>query len=255
MISIFSKYQNKNKYSSKLLTFILKGYLDDRDKKELDDLALSFSLSKNDLKPIHQKAFSLLFNQIITDQRITSQEKTNMENVLNYFDLSQGDYFFDQQKFNKYYSLAQIDDGVLPEPEHIGLDIIFKKDEILHWLCPATLAKYKNVVDRVSYAGFRSSLRICKGLSYRTGSYKIGSESKEHLLPQDTGTFWITNQRLGFRGARKNIIIDFKKVNMFDLTEVGLIISKDGRETPYLLILDDYDVPLSILSIIVNKNS
>lgn len=40
----------------------------------------------------------------------------------------------------------------------------------------------------------------------------------------------------------------------FELTEVGLRIIKEGKETPYLIYLEDYDVPCSILSFILNKD-
>jgi len=253
MANFITKYQSKKEYGAKLQKFLRKGFLDNKEKKELTELESSSSLSKKDLKPIHQKALSSLFNQIISDQRITEYEKKNLEKVIEYLELNTSDFSFDQKKFNKFYSLARIDEGLLPNIECNGLDVILKENEQILWLCPAVLIKYKKVVDRFSYAGFRSSIRICRGLSYRAGSYKVATDLKEHLVSEDTGNFWITNQRLGFRGQRKNIIVSFGKVNMFDVSGAGLIVSKDGKETPYILALDDYDVPLSVLSALLNK--
>lgn len=253
MTNFITKYKKKKEYIAKLQKFLRKGFLDEGDKKELTEFRNTYFLSRKGLKPSHQKALSLLFSQIISDQRITEAEKKNLEKVCDYLELNTSDFSFNQKKFNKFYSLARIDEGLLPDIECSGIDIILKENEKIYWLCPATLVKYKKVVDRFSFAGFRSSIRICRGFSYRAGSYKVASDLKEYLVSEDTGNLWITNQRLGFRGQRKNIIVSFSKVNMFDVTEAGLIIFKDGKDTPYILALNDYDVPLSVLSLLLNK--
>jgi len=165
MVNFITKYKNKKEYGAKLQKFLRKGFLDERDKKELTEFKNSYFLSKKALKPIHQKALSLLFSQIISDQRISEAEKKNLGEVCGYLELDINDFSFDQKKFNKFYSLARIDEGLLPEVECSGIDIILKESEKIYWLCSATLVKYKKVVDRFSYAGLRSSIRICRGIS------------------------------------------------------------------------------------------
>ena len=79
-------------------------------------------------------------------------------------------------------------------------------------------------------------------------------QSHEQLINEDTGCFWLTNQRFGFEGNRKSIVIKYDKVLRFELTPNGLVITKEGRESPYLLGLDDYEVPAAILSHILNRS-
>jgi hypothetical protein len=82
-------------------------------------------------------------------ERITDEEKKDLEALMGYFDLSPKDFEFNQNNFNKFYSLALIDKGILPTPAHTGLNVIFKKDEVLHWLCGATLKKQKRVTESI----------------------------------------------------------------------------------------------------------
>ena len=92
-----------------------------------------------------------------------------------------------------------------------------------------------------------------KGVRYRVGSLGIGAESKEVLASEDNGIFYITNQRVGYIGSRKQFALPFSKVHSFELRSEGMYIFKEGKETPYIITLDDYEVPSAMVSFIINK--
>lgn len=248
-----AKREAKSEYDETLKKFLADGKLDENEKKQLEELSTKCGLTKEDLADAHKKATSLMFNNISNDERITDEEKNDLESLMSYFDLSPKDFEFNQNNFNKFYSLALIDKGILPTPAHTGLNVIFKKDEVLHWLCGATLKKQKRVTESIGYSGLAGSIKIMKGLRYRVGSIRLAPQTREVTVDEDSGNFWMTNQRVGFLGSRKNFSFPYNKILSFELYKDGISIHKEGKEKPYIVGLNDVELPAAILSAILNK--
>jgi AraC-like DNA-binding protein len=245
--------ETKATYWTKLSEFLEDNQLDEHEKKQLQKLTAQLGLNEQQLREAHKRATKLTFSSMISDSRITEEERKSLEDLADHFGISKEEYDFDQKAFNKFYILSLVENGILPDVKNHDIDIIFKKGEILHWGCPSALVKLKRVTTRVNYAGPVVSVRIMKGVRYRVGSVRASRETKEVLSTEDTGAFWITNQRVGFRGTRKNIAIPLDKVAFFEITASGLVISKEGRENPYIVSLEDYEVPAAILSHLLNS--
>lgn len=248
-----TKREAKSEYQETLTKFLADGKLDDNEKKQLEELAQKSGLNKEDLLEAQKRACSAKFTDITSDARITDEEKQELEAFMQYFSFSAKDFDFNQGTFNKYYTLALIDKGILPTPQVEGLNLILKKGEVVHWLCGATLKKLKRVTQRVNYSGFTGSIKIMKGLRYRVGSIRIAPEVKEMMIDEDAGNFWLSNQRLGYIGARKHLTLPYNKILSFELYKDGLNIRKEGKETPYIIGLADVEVPAAILSAILNQ--
>lgn len=161
----------------------------------------------------------------------------------------------DEFKISKYYTLWKIEEeNFLPQSSWDEINVIPKKNEILHWVQSANLNKIKNVTRRVNYGGPVASIKICKGLSYRVGSLGVSTERHEELNIIDSGTFWITNQRIGFIGDKKSFTMALKKVLSFEVSpEYGLVIHKEGTVNPQMVELQDYDIACTIISQLINN--
>lgn len=248
-----AKGKNKTEYDQTILKFLSDGKLDKKEKEELKNLEKKYGLSEKDLNNIKKKHLSSFFQNISGDRRITDEEKNELQSLMNYFEIDQKDFDFNQENFNKFYSLAMIDKGILPTPKCEGLNIILKKEEIVHWLCPATLKKRKNITKNMTYGGFTGSIKITKGLRYRVGSINLYPQVSEVMVDEDFGNFWLTNQRIGFLGKRKSFNLPYNKILSFEAYKDAVIIHKDGRENPYIVGMDDAEVSIAILSKILNK--
>jgi hypothetical protein len=104
-------------------------------------------------------------------------------------------------------------------------------------------------------------------MTWRLGRFKSKSESHEELRNIDTGTLTITNKRLVFSGAVKNISIELKKIVSIDPYEDGISLSKEGKERPaYFTNVDkqkiiaaiqgrSYEIPIDglILKVLIQK--
>lgn len=249
------KREGLKKYQESISSFLADSELSVEESDKLAEIQGEFGLSAEDVRNIHKTSVGSVFSNISSDQRITDEEKEALEKLLDHFALSKSDIAFNQDNFNKYYTLALIDKGVLPTIANgqSEVNIVFKPDEVLHWAVAASMMKRKRVTTRVNYGGLTGSVKIMKGVRYRVGSIGVQSVSKEIMATEDSGAFYITSQRIGYIGYRKQFSFPFKKIGSLELRSDGLHIFKDGKEAPYILELRDYEVALAAISFILNK--
>lgn len=252
--NFLAKREGLKEYDLKIKKFLEDGVLSPDEGKELDEITSKFSLKKEDILSMHKSAVSGVFKNISSDSRITEDEKKSLEELLTHFGLQPKDIAFDQKSFNKYYALALIDKGILPTVSKHDLSVRFKEGEILHFGQPAALRKMKRVTHRINYGGLTYSVKIFRGLRYRVGSIGFKTESSNVATLEDAGTFYLTNQRVGFLGNHKQFAIPYEKISSFELKPEGLYIFKEGKEAPYIVDLDDYEVALSVVSYFLNKD-
>jgi len=253
--SLVSEKEGIKEYREKLTLFLSDSILSEDEQKELESISEKFNLTPDDIGKLQKTAVLGVYQDVVSDKRITEEEKQSLEVLLDHFELKATDIDFDQKSFNKFYSLALIEKGILPEIKegNHDLNIIFKNGEVLHFGAVSVLRKLKRVTTRINYGGFTGSIKIMKGVRYRVGSIGVGTESKEILAPEDSGAFYITNQRVGYLGNRKQFSVPFNKVHSFEIRPEGMFIFKEGKEAPFILTLDDYDVPSAMISFIINN--
>jgi hypothetical protein len=251
----FKRREGLKKYMDKLNGFISDQVLSDKEKQELEQIVTDYKLPNNKVIQIKKDAFVSAYNKLTKDSRLTNNELDLLQDLLNYLDFAIGDTNLDLNLFRKYVNLATIESGVLPDVTNAenNPNIIFKSDEILHYRVYSALRKLKRITKSVQYGGFTASVKITRGLRYRVGNIKVGRTTTEVLTIEDQGMLYITNQRIGYFGQQKQFAVPFEKISSLELRSDGLYIFKDGKEQPYIVTTDDYEVPLAITSFIMNK--
>lgn len=246
--------EGKKEYRDAIQAALHNGNFSQENKTYLKSLADKNNLSSKDLFFVHRDACDLLFQKAAADYKITDQEVSTLNSFAGYAGLTFKELGVDLDKLRKYQAIWQIEDlKCLPLFNSDGIPIVFKKSETLAWSTPSTLKKFKKVTTGVSYKGLTASVKIAKGVRYRIGSLDLGRSTKEIVDVEDTGVLWMTNQRIGFIGRKKNFTLVYGKILSFNVNSNGLFIRKEGREAPYIVGMDDYEVPCSIISFVLNE--
>lgn len=166
---------------------------------------------------------------------------------------------FDSKYNAQYFSLidkekeriTQLDvlrNGDIPKliPSEYDLSINLDSDETLSYINEASLMKMKSRTDRINYGGFGGSVKIAGPLRYHVGSTKVQSQKTNYMNTEDVGQFYITSKHIGFQGNKSHFAFPLKKLHLLKEDSGYLQIYKDGKETPYLILMDDYTVPTVI---------
>ena len=128
-------------------------------------------------------------------------------------------------------SIAQINDGRLPELDPGMSHLMAKRGEIIHLETGATLMK--EVVDREFRGGSQGvSIPMGHGVRFRTGGFHgksvvVGT----HLATADTGPIVVSSTRIVFLGGRKTIETPYTKLAGIDAFSDGIRIHASNRQT------------------------
>lgn len=145
------------------------------------------------------------------------------------------------------------ENGILPFYNTDTISLPLKKGEIVHYAEAATLKKYKTKTEKVGFAGPTVSFKICKGVRYRAGLFDVHKKTSTYVDSIDSGLFYIANQRVVFVGRSKNFSYPLSKIIKTEMTDDGIVIQKANLVTPQIVELEEYDLPLSILSHLFNQ--
>ena len=103
---------------------------------------------------------------------------------------------------------------------------------------PSTL-KYKNGRE---YVGSSSgvSVRIAKGLYYRTGGFKGDPVDRTERIHVDTGAVVITDRNIYFAGPQKSLRVPYGKIVSFQPFNDGIPIIRDAANAkPQIFVTGD----------------
>lgn len=196
---------------------------------------------KNYIKPyeiidLYIKGFDNAVESFLDDGVLTTEEEDKISQFKTHYNFEQKviDKNGSLQKVVKAVILREILDGQIPEPKlHIqgNLPFLLQKNENVIWI-------FQNVDffeqrTRTVYQGQTQgvSIRIAKGLYYRTGSFKGNPVKIEEMKYISRGLVALTNKQIYFASLEKNFKVPYNKIVTIDPYEDGVGLQKDGANT------------------------
>jgi len=167
------------------------------------------------------------------DGILTEQEEQALSELKNHFSLSQqvldknGSY----SKLVKGAVLRDIMDGNLPERMNVDGNLPFnlQKTEKIVWVFQNV--NYYEEKTRTRYVGGSQgvSIRVARGLYYRTGAFKGERVQTSETIHADTGLLGVTNKHIYFVGPSKRFRIAFNKIVSFEPFSDGIGVQRDAQ--------------------------
>ena len=240
----------------KTFTEIIKdGRLDKQEEESLKELQKRLLLPDNIEKKIsadcRQKFVNNYFQMAIADKRLSDAELAEFEAISNSL---QAQVNFDQatkeqlEKFKLYWI---IENGKLPKQ---NVDLNLQKNETCFFHSKCEYLEQRTVTKSIRYGGPSVSIKIMKGLYYRTGSYSVQKVTTDQVQKIDNGIIYITNKRVIFVGNKKNSSIKLDKILSFTPYSNGIEIAKETGRNPIFIVESDADILGMILSRVLNDN-
>jgi hypothetical protein len=180
---------------------------DDEALNELAALRTAARLKPKDEAATAHAAFLRCAEEALADDVLSTAEEDRLLALGEALGVDINDAAFEETKSRLV--IARVNDGRLPT---IDVAILLKPGERAHASCAAALLK------EVALKEFRAgstgvSFRIAKGVSYRVGRTRgqmvtIGSK----VVVEDTGALYLTSARAVFRGDKKLLEFDYRKL-------------------------------------------
>jgi hypothetical protein len=176
-----------------------------------------------------EKAVDVAFE----DGILTEEEESVLTELKQHFSLSQQELDGNEAfaKMVKGAVLRDILDGKLPERMQIDGNLPFnlQKTEKVVWVFQDV--DYYEEKTRTRYVGGSQgvSVRIAKGLYYRTGAFKGERVQTSETIHADTGLLGVTNKHIYFAGPSKRFRINYNKIVSFEPFSDGIGVQRDAQ--------------------------
>lgn len=259
MFGWFSKKASKedfDQYVSMISKIALENrWQDESFLTELGNFVSEKHFTNEQLAEAQPIACSQIWDSIMQDGLVTQDEAEKFSKYLDsciHLTPKQTRYWKNKIKLNRRLYEISVND-TLPVHNTSEVNIIYKPGEILHYYQYGDIMKKKTVTKRVNYSGPSASIRICKGVRYRVGSVSVSRETANVWKSEAHGLFWITNMRIGFLGNTQAFAFPISKLFSVSVGGVGIHIYKEGRSTPFIVGLPEYEEPCAIISNLLNK--
>lgn len=147
------------------------------------------------------------------------------------------------KRCNALYKIQE--EGLMPKVNREYANVKYRDGEELHFTAAARFMKAKKPL------GDRGTI-IAKGKPFKVGSCE-NREDKSLFEEGDKGAFWITSQRVGFRSKTDRITAELSDIDHVELGKEPLCFYEKGKDTPWCVMVDDYEMAGALLSNILNR--
>ncbi len=229
--------QRQEQGKSEIISLISEVSLEGGDlrrlKSSIDQVASSSYIDTSMKKSLVVSGWERAVEAAFDDGVLTEDEESALSELKQYFSLSQQELDRNGSftKLVKGAVLRDILDGNLPERMRIDGSLPFnlQKTEKVVWVFQNV--DYYEEKTRTRYVGGSQgvSIRIAKGLYYRTGSFKGERVQTSETIHADTGLLGVTNKHIYFAGPSKRFRISYNKIVAFEPFSDGIGVQRDAQ--------------------------
>jgi hypothetical protein len=202
-------------------------------KAAIDEIAKTSFLQEEELAAASVKGWQTAVTKALEDDVLSIDEELSLANVKEQLGLdeqkldSDGSYL----KLVKAAVIRDLLEGKIPQRVKIDGPVPFNllKNEQIIWLFKGV--KYYEERTRTTYQGAYSgvSIRVMKGVYYRTGGFKGNPVVTSSILHIDNGSLAVTEKNIYFAGTSKAFRIAYNKIVAFKPYNDGLGVQRDAQ--------------------------
>ena len=78
-------------------------------------------------------------------------------------------------------------------------------------------------------------------------------EDKSLFEEGDKGAFWLTSERIGFRSRKERMETELSDVDRVETGQGPLCVYEKGKDSPWCVAIDDYEMAGALLSNLLNR--
>ena len=202
---------------------------------EINNIVQNAFINREELNELYGLGFDNAVEAFLDDSVISPEEEQKLANFKDHFNFSENtlDGRGSLQKIVKSLILRDILEGKIPSRLNITgtLPFVLVKDEIIIWLFHNV--EFYEQRTKTTYEGRSQgiSVRIAKGLYYRTGGFKGNPVTSEQMTLLGNGMLALTNKNLFFGSSTKTIKTPYNKFIAITQYSDGIGLQKDGASS------------------------
>lgn len=225
--------QGKIQYINEIKSTIVSGNGFNSLESKLDNIRKNNYVKTNHHNLLLTKAFDSAVESFLDDGILSTEEEDKIKEFQNHFNLKQEDLNKNGSflKIAKSSILRDITEGHTPKLVlniEEQLPFLFQKSETLIWVFYNV--KFYEQTTETQYRGGSqgASIKVAKGLYFRTSSFKAKPVRKTEMRHISTGIVALTTKHFYFGSHDKKFKTSFKKLISVEPFQDGVGLQKDG---------------------------
>lgn len=218
------------------------------DWNRLDRLAASLSISGETRAAIHAEATRAVYQSAVAssvkDRRLSPAEQRYLERLETNLGITAAHKAATEATLRKFSFLWRIKNGDLPD---VAAPIELRKGEVCHLATATAWHEVRQSAGGAADSVSHGTIRIAKGLSYHVGRVPRKPAVREALTPVDSGTVFVTSERVVFDGASTNVAIHHETLLGLEVYSDAIRLDKGRTRSPYLFPGDDVEIAAAVL--------
>lgn len=205
---------------------------------EIKKLCLDSFISTDEERAIYCQSFDRAIDQYLDDGIIDKAEERSVARFMQFTGLPQQELNVNQslEKVVQSKVLQQLLNGQVPSPQITisgSFPFMLSKTEHMLWLFRGVTLNIQKVRRETVGRSRGVSVRICRGVYYRTGGFRGTPVETTYMQRVGTGSVCLTDKHLYFHSPEQSLKIPFSKILSLDPYSNGLGLQKEGaREKP-----------------------
>lgn len=200
---------------------------------EIQGICQESFISDEVCRNIYCECFDAAIEDYLNDGIIDQAEDRSVARFMQFTGLSQDTLNANKslEKVVQSKVLQELLNGQIPTPRITiagNFPFLLSKNEHLLWLFRNVTLQMQKVRRETVGRTQGISVRVCKGVYYRTGGFRGHPVETTYMQRIGTGSVCLTDKNLYFHSPEKSLKIPFSKILALDPYSNGLGIQKDG---------------------------
>ncbi len=231
-------------YKNEVIKVIQDGELDEKERIFIEKLQNDLKLPQEVANKIYEKSGQELIrnfmNNAIADAKLTPQEEKELYAIAKNLNAELKLDEATKSDLEKYKLYWQIENDEMPE---LVVDINIPRSEKCYFMAEQTswFSRYEQA-EQTTYSHSNLILKIAKGLYWRDTNESLLELDTDEWEQIDTGTLYLTNKRILYKGNKGDKIILLSRILDFTVYSNGLELEKDGDKNPFLSFQKSTDI-------------
>ena len=231
-------------YKNEVKKVIQDGELDEDERLFIEKLQNDLKLPQNVADMIYQKSGQELIRSFmdnaIADAKLTPQEEKELQAISHNLNAELKLDEATKSDLEKYKLYWQIENDEMPE---LVVDLNIPRSEKCYFVADDTnWYEETSVSESTNYGRSNLSLKIAKGLYWRERNREALDLHNDDWVSVDSGSLFLTNKRLFFRGNNGDKILLLSRILDFTVYENGIKVEKNNDKDVFLNFYHSTDI-------------
>jgi hypothetical protein len=235
------------RFEDMVTTLIEEGIVTLDERAAIDQLANDLRVAPSIRQELHSKPMAQALNkalaQRLTNRKLTDDEFDEFVEIARHLGIHPSFDNATAESMHRCAFLWRIEAGEFPI---IRAAIQLHDDELCHFATPARWLESRSRSFASSQYAPDATVRVARGVAYRVGGSRPRRLTVDELAEVDTGTLYLTSQRVIFQGTDHSFAQALETLKSVDVFADGIAFERDADRHPHL-VLDDHAEAAAVL--------